>query len=120
MNPSPSFSTQRCQKNLEQFIQFDDKNTQPERWRGDKYAAIQEFFESVSVKNARMKHYTPIAGKLQSNNTVLQNLQSMDFCIEVYAMLKFHIRISRYLTTVNLPVLIINIMLQELMSIRNI
>ena len=37
-----------------------------------------------------------------------------------YAMLKFHIRISHYGTMVNLTVLIMNIILEELMSIRNI
>ena len=42
-------------KFLEQFIQFDDKHTRPERWRGDKYAAIREFFESVNVQNAKMR-----------------------------------------------------------------
>ena len=44
-----------CFKFLEQFIQFDDKNAQPERWRGDKYAALREFFESVNVQNASMR-----------------------------------------------------------------
>ena len=67
-----------------------------------------------------MKNYAPIVGTLESNNTILQNLQSMDCYIEVYAMLKFHIRISRYRTIVNLAVLIMNIMLQGVMSIRNI
>ena len=44
-----------CFKFLEQFIQFDNKNAQPERWRGDKYAALREFFESVNVQNASMR-----------------------------------------------------------------
>ena len=42
-------------KFLEQFIQLDNKNTRPERWRGDKCAAIREFFENVNVQNARMR-----------------------------------------------------------------
>ena len=44
----------------------------------------------------------------------------MDCCIEIYAMLKFHVYISRYRTMVNLTVLTMNIRLQELMSIPGI
>ena len=40
---------------MEQFIQFDDKNARPEKRRGDKYAAMREFFESVNVQNARTR-----------------------------------------------------------------
>ena len=44
MNPPTTFSQLRCQKIkfLEKFIQFDDKNTRPEIWRGDKYTATWE------------------------------------------------------------------------------
>ena len=65
-----------------------------------------------------MKHYTSIAGKLESNNRILQNLQRMDYYLcdaEVP-----YIRISRYRTMVNLTAQIMNILLQELMSIQNI
>ena len=73
--------SKNCFKFLEQFIQFDDKNAQPERWRGDKYAALREFFESVNAQNASMRGPStffcvdetlyPIAGKLESNYTIL-------------------------------------------------
>ena len=67
-----------------------------------------------------IKHYASIARKLQSNNAILQNMLNMDCYIEVYEMLKFHIHISRYRTIVKLTVVIMNIMLQEVMSIQNI
>ena len=100
------------------------QNTRPERWRGDKYAAINMSFSLGCLAPQRLlvliKHYNPIAGKLESNNTILQNLQSMDCYTEIYAMLKFHIYISRYRTMVNPTVLTMNISLQELMIIRSI
>ena len=42
-------------KFLLQFLQFDDKDTRPARWDGDKYAAIRIFFEQVNAQNAKMR-----------------------------------------------------------------
>ena len=108
---------------LEQFIQFDDKI----RDLKDGEVINMQLFGSFSLGCLApqrllvlIKHHTPIAGKLESNNTILQNLQSMDCYTEIYAMLKFHIYISRYRTMVNPTVLTMNISLQELMIIRSI
>ena len=127
MNPPTTFSLLRCQKIVSSFgtiYSIRRQNTRPERWRGDKYAAINMSFSLGCLAPQRLlvliKHYNPIAGKLESNNTILQNLQSMDCYTEIYAMLKFHIYISRYRTMVNPTVLTMNISLQELMIIRSI
>ena len=42
-------------KFLLQIIQFDEKETRPERWEGDNYAAIREFFDEGNVQNAKMR-----------------------------------------------------------------
>ena len=50
MNPPTTFSLLRCQKIVSSFgtiYSIRRQNTRPERWRGDKYAAIREFFAGM-------------------------------------------------------------------------
>ena len=58
MSPRTTFSALRWKKPFQvlgTIYSFDDKNTRHEKRRGDKYAAMREFFESVNVQNARTR-----------------------------------------------------------------
>ena len=37
------------------FIEFDDLETRPQRWKEDKFACIREFFEKVNKQHAKMR-----------------------------------------------------------------
>ena len=42
-------------KFLHQFIQFDDKATHLDRWKGSRFAALRVFFEEVNKESATHK-----------------------------------------------------------------
>ena len=42
-----------CFAFLIRFLEFDDKETRQQRWRGDKFAAICEFFMKMNENNGR-------------------------------------------------------------------
>ena len=41
------------------FLEFDDKETQGQRWREDKFAAIREFFMKMNENNGRYRNSSP-------------------------------------------------------------
>ena len=44
---------------LIRFLKFDDKETQRQRWREDKFAAIREFFMKMNKNNGRCRNPLP-------------------------------------------------------------
>ena len=125
MNPPATFSVLQCQKIVSSsWNDFFNSTTKIRDLKNG------EVFGSVNVQNARMRDPStfvsvdetlyPYSGKIGIKKYNPPNLQSMDCYKEVYTMPNFHIRILRYRAIINLAVLIMNIMLQELMSIRNI
>ena len=125
MNPPATFSALQCQKIVSSsWNDFFNSTTKIRDLKNG------EVFGSVNVQNARMRDPStfvsvdetlyPYSGKIGIKKYNPLNLQSMDCYKEVYTMPNFHIRILRYRAIINLAVLIMNIMLQELMSIRNI
>ena len=125
MNPPATFSALQCQKIVSSsWNDFFNSTTKIRDLKNG------EAFGSVNVQNARMRDPStfvsvdetlyPYSGKNEIKKYNPPNLQSMDCYKEVYTMPNFHIRILRYRAIINLAVLIMNIMLQELMSIRNI
>ena len=125
MNPPATFSALQCQKIVSSsWNDFFNSTTKIRDLKNG------EVFGSVNVQNARMRDPStfvrvdetlyPYSGKTGIKKYNPQNLQSMDCYKEVYTMPNFHIRILRYRAIINLAVLIMNIMLQELMSIQNI
>ena len=38
------------------FLTFDDKPTIANRWKGDKFACIRDLFETINIRNAKMRY----------------------------------------------------------------
>ena len=48
-----------CFSFLMRFLEFDDKETQPQRWREDKFVVIRNFFNETNERNARYWNPSP-------------------------------------------------------------
>ena len=53
---------------LMRFLEFDDKETRPERWREDKFTAIRNFFMKMNENNARYWKQSPYVSVDKTSN----------------------------------------------------